>query len=255
MYTRDRGEALAFSRERFATLLTAENRYPDGTLEGQYELGSGTVTNVGVSALANDAAWANPSSAPGHTLGLANYHATGTGTTASAATDIALQTAAAPTTTTAVTGTQSYVPAANLQIYQTAATVSYTSTLAITEWGLFTGATLSSTTGTPFTADSSTSATVTGTPYTASSSTVLGEQQNIVVAGTAYGLILSNTSSVLTVNGWWSTTAGTSASTPGSTSAFTIQPVIFDHLVFSALNVVNGSTITFTFQLTIQSGG
>jgi hypothetical protein len=30
---------------------------------------------------------------------------------------------------------------------------------------------------------------------------------------------------------------------------------MFDHLVFSAINVVSGSTITFTFQLTAASGG
>ena len=41
MFTRDRGEALAFSRERFGTLLTARHDWPDGTLEGAYELGSG----------------------------------------------------------------------------------------------------------------------------------------------------------------------------------------------------------------------
>jgi hypothetical protein len=255
MFTRDRGEALMFGRERFGTLLTAKHHWPDGTLEGAYELGSGTVTNVGVSSLANDFQWASPSAAAVNTLKLANYHATGTGATASAATDIALQTAAAPTASTAVAGTQSNASTANTQIYQTVATLSYTSTLAITEWGLFSAAALSATTGTPFTATSATTGTATATPYTASSTTVQGEQGLIVVSGTVYGLIVSNTTSILTNLGWFSTTAGTAGSTPGSTAAFTLQPVMLDHLVFAAINVVNGSTITFTFQLTAASGG
>ncbi len=255
MFTRDRGEALMFAKERFGTMLHAVVRYPDGSIEGAYELGSGTVTNVGVTAIANDFNWASPSGAAINTIKLANQHATGTGTTASATSDIALQTAAAPTASTCVAGTQSLVSTANSQIYQSVATLNYTSTLAITEWGLFTGATLSASTGTPFTATTATSGTVTGTPLTASSTTVQGEQQFIVVSGSVYGVILSNTTSVLTINGWFNTSNGNAGSTPSGTAAFTFQPVLFDHLVFSALNVVNGSSITFTFQLTVQSGG
>ena len=48
-------------------------------------LGSGLVTNVGVLAMANEYAWANPSGAVNTILALSNYHATGTGTTAAAA--------------------------------------------------------------------------------------------------------------------------------------------------------------------------
>jgi len=256
MFTRDRGEALAFSSERFGTLLTARHNWPDGTLEGAYELGAGTVTNVGVLSLANDFAWASPSGAAINTLKLANYHASGTGATASASTDIALQTAASPTATTASAGTQSLVSAANTQIYQTAVTLSYTTSEAVTEWGLFSAAALSATTGTPLTVATTTGGTVTATPLTASSTTVQGQQGLICVAATtAWLLVTSNTTSAFLGPAWYKVSDGTAASTPSNTAAITFQPIMFDHLVFSAINVVNGSTITFTFQLTIQSGG
>jgi hypothetical protein len=96
---------------------------------------------------------------------------------------------------------------------------------------------------------------VTGTPLTASSTTVQGETGLIVVSGSVYGSIFSNTTSALVIPAWYKVADGTGGSTPSGTAAFTLQPVMFDHLVFSAINVVNGSTITFTFQLTCQSGG
>jgi hypothetical protein len=255
MWTRDRGEALMFSRERFGTMLHAVHRWPDGTIDKAVELGSGTVTNVGVTSLANDAFWASPSGAAVNTLKLANNHATGTGTTASAATDIALQTAAAPTATTASAGMPTLVSAANSQIYQTVATLSYTSTLAITEWGLFSATALSASTGTPFTSTSGAGGVVTGTPLTASSTTVQGQQGLIIVSGLVYGLVLTNTTSGVVIPAWYKVADGTAGSTPSGTAAFTFQPVMLDHLVFAAINVVNGSTITFTFQLTCSSGG
>jgi hypothetical protein len=33
------------------------------------------------------------------------------------------------------------------------------------------------------------------------------------------------------------------------------RPVMWDHKVFSAINVVNGDSIQFTYTLTISSGG
>lgn len=249
LYTPDNGSALKTASQQFGTNLTACH-FRKGKLIDVRDLGSGLVTNVGVQALANDFAWAQNA----QTIKLANFHATGTGATAAAATDIALQTSAGPTP---VTGTQTFVSAANLQKYQTVATFNYVSTLAITEWGLHTSATLSATTGTPFTATSATTATVTGTPYTASSSSVQGEQQLIVKAGTtaSYGLILSNTTSVLTIPAWYKTADGTAGTTPGGTEAFTLLPVMWDHKVFAALNVVSGDSITFTYLLTCTSGG
>lgn len=60
-----------------------------------------------------------------------NYHDAGTGTTAAAIGDTAMQTAYGGAR---ATGTQSN-PSAN--IYRSVGTVSFTSTLAITEWGIF----------------------------------------------------------------------------------------------------------------------
>lgn len=230
-----------------ATLIRA-----DGAREF-YDLGYGTVTNVGVMALANDPAWAQNC----QTLKLANWHATGTGVTASATSDIALQTLAAPTTANAVAGVQSLVSAANSQTYKSVATINYTSTLAITEWGLHTAQVLSATTGIPFTATSATSATVTGTPYSASSASVQGEEQLVVRAGTTtvYGLVTGNTTSVLTVPAWYKVADGTAGATPGATEAFTLIPVLWDHKVFAALNVNSGDSIQFSYSLLVTAGG
>ena len=228
------------------------DHYRGGKRIDHRDLGSGLVTNVGVQAMANDFAWAQNV----QTLKIANFHGSGTGSTAAAATDLKIQTQAGPTL--ASTGVQTFVSAANSQTYQTVGTVSYTGTLAITEWGLFTGTSYAGiTTGSPFTATSSTTATVTGTPYTASSGTVQGEQQNIVVPGTTavYGLILSNSTSVLTIPAWYKVADGTAGSTPGATEAFQLLPVMWDHKVFSAQNVNAGDAIVFTYQLTVQSGG
>lgn len=251
MFTRDKGDAGIFSDEVFATNLTAFHRDGDGKLRHAHDLGSGLVTNVGVMALANDFAWAQNA----QTIKLANQHASGTGTTAAAATDIALQTASTNGGQTPVAGTQTLVSAANSQKYQSVSTISYTGTEAVTEWGLFTNTALSATTGSPFTATSATSGTVTATPYTASSSTTRGEQQMIVVSGTVYGLILSNSTSVLTIPAWYSTTTGAAGTTPTATATFTLQPVMWDHKVFAAINVVSGDSIQFTYSLTVNSGG
>lgn len=255
IFTRDTGDATLMSSEVFATHLSAIHRDGDGGIKEEYDLGSGLVTNVGVLAMANDFAWSAQLNLS--TLGTQNFHATGTGTTAAAATDVTMQTLASPTTTTAVTGAQSLVSAANVQIYRNIATVNYTSTLAITEWGLHSLAALSSTTGTPFTAATATSATVTATPLTASSATVRGNQQSVVFPGTTtvWGLITSNTTSVFTIPAWYTVAAGTAGSTPGATEAFSVKPVLWDRKVFSAINVVNLDSIQFTYSLTINSGG
>jgi len=218
------------------------------------DLGSGLVTNVGVLAMANEYAWANPSGTVNSVLGLANYHATGTGTNAAATTDLKLQTW---DSIAAVAGTQSLVSSGTAPSYRTVATIAYTGTEAVTEWGLHTGGTLSSTTGTPFTATTAASATVTGTPYTASSSTVAGQQMQVVLPGTTsvWGLVLSNTTSVLNIPAWYNVSNGAAGSTPGSTEAFTLRPVLWDRKQFAAINVLNGDSIAFTYSVQIVSGG
>lgn len=231
----------------------------------ELDLGSGLVTNIAAQALANEAVTlASPSGSRINVLFLANYHATGTGTTAAAATDFKLQTISANGGQTPVQGafTISTSLTGAVPKIQSQATISYTGSEAVTEWGLFTNNTLSSTTGTPFTADSATTFTATGTPFTASSSTVPGLQQQMVIPGTTtvYGLIASNTTSVATLcnngtTGWFKQSDGTAGSTPGSTEAYTLRPIMWDHKVFSAINVNSGDSIQFTYTLTVNSGG
>jgi hypothetical protein len=229
----------------------------------ELDLGSGLVTNVGVLALASSYGLANPSGTPFTPLATANYHVSGTGTTAAAATDIKLQTQSTAGGQTPVAGVQSLISAANLQKYQTVATIAYTGTEAVTEWGLLCGTiagAISGTTGTPFTAGSATTGTVTGTPYTASTTTVGGQEmtvfENTGNATPHWGLVLSNTTSVVTVPAWYKVSDGTAAgTTPANTNAFTIRPVLWDHKVFSAINVNSGDSIQFTYQLTVVSGG
>lgn len=223
-------------------------------------LGSGLVTNVGVLALANDFNLAGPSGAPINTIKLANWHHTGTSATAAAATDIKIGTISTQGGQTPVAGAQSLISAANLQKYQTVATISFTGSEAVTEWGLLCGSAVSSATGSPATAGTATTATATGTPFTASSTTVQGLQQNILHdtsnATPLWGLILSNTTSIVTVPAWYKVSDGTAAgTTPANTDVFVTRPVMWDHKVFAAINVVSGDSIQFTYQLTVVSGG
>jgi hypothetical protein len=83
------------------------------------------------------------------------------------------------------------------------------------------------------TGTSATSLTATGTPFTASSGgppALGGLVGHIVVAGTtaanfAYGVILSNTTSVLTIDQWHSLTAPeTVATTPSTTAPYVVLP-------------------------------
>lgn len=254
----DRNGAIHPGGLKFKTNLRAD-LFHRGRWQGHRDLGSGLVTNVGVMALANDFAWAAPSGAAINTIKLANNHATGTGATAAAATDIKLQTVSTQGGQTPVAGTQTLVSAANDQKYRTVATISYTGNEAVTEWGLHLSGTLSAATGSPFTAGSASSGTVTATPLTASSSTIQGQQQNIFerTSGTnlSYGLVLSNTTSVITVPAWYLVATGAAGQAPANTETYVIRPVMWDHKVFSAINVANGDSIQFTYTLTISSGG
>lgn len=231
--------------------------YHRGKFQGERDLGSGSVTNIGVLALINDMNWAAPSGAAVNLFKLLRYHASGKGVTAAATTDFKLETDSTVGGQTPIAGTQVFTPADNLQKIVSVATIAYTGTEAVTEWGWFNRATLNDTTGTPATATSATSLTATGTPFTASSGTVQGRQQEVVHTTTTprIGLILSNTTSVLTIPGWLVATTGATGSTPGGTEAFSTRPVMWDHKVFAAINVANGDSVQFTYSLTIASGG
>lgn len=231
----------------------------------ELDLGSGLVTNVGVLALANDYAW-SVTNAPNNLFRFLKYHASGTGATGAAATDIKLQTASGNGGQTPVAGTQVLVSAANAQKYQSVATIAYTGSEAVTEWGFFaydsalpTTSNLSDATGSPFTAGSATTGTVTATPLTASSTSVMGQQMSIFEntgnATPSWGLVTSNTTSVVTVPAWYKVSDGTTGANPANTNTYVIRPIMWDHKVFSAINVVNGDSIQFTYTLTISSGG
>src|SRR3990172_2651593 len=92
----------------------------------------GIVTTAGVNYMASD--FASGGVTP--TISGFKFHDSGTGTVAAAVTDTALGAAAGPAR---VTGTPSN-PTANQ--YRSVATVAYTATLAITEWGLFSASTV-----------------------------------------------------------------------------------------------------------------
>lgn len=160
---RDKGSAILTAGQMFETRLTAKH-IRGGRVLREYDLGSGLVTTAGVVYLAADMAGGASD------INAMNWHGTGIGTTAAAIGDTALQnTTGAPAR---VSGTQSTPGATN--VYRSQATVSYTSTLAITEWGLF------------------------------------------------------------------------SANAAGT---------LWDRKVFTAINVVNGDSIQFTYDLTITAGG
>lgn len=272
MFTRDPGDAGLFAREVFLSELSAVHRDGDGQLVDQYDLGSGLVTDAGVLSLANDFAWPAPSAAAINILRIANNHATGTGTTSAAVTDIKLQTPSTQGGQTMVAGVQSLVQATSAgtgttgtQVYKSVATINYTGTEAVTEWGLFGnlgaigGTALSSATGSPFTAGSSSTGTLTATPLTASTTTVQG-QANTVIENTnatrvSWGLVLSNTTSVVTVGAWYLTATGAAGTAPVNADTLVFRPVMWDHKVFAAINVNAGDSIQFSYSLTPNQGG
>lgn len=254
MFTRDPGEGRLLAREWFASELVAHHRDGDGKLIHSHDLGSGMVTNIGVLAMANDYAWSAQLNLS--TLGLSNNHATGTSATVAAATDFKLNTPSTNGGQNPVTGAQSLLPSGTVPKYQTVATINYTGTENVQEWGLFSSATLSATTGSPFTATSATSGTV-ASGLTASSATARGHTQNILVPGTTavWGLVLSNSTTVFTIPAWYNQSNGAAGSTPGGTETYAIRPVMWDHRQFAGIGVNNGDSIQFTYQLQINSGG
>lgn len=162
LWTPDKGQGLLPAQMFFGSDLKASLYRGDDLLDVR-ELGSGLVTTAGVNYLASDF---NDGASD---ISAFDYHGVGIGTTAAAIGDTVLEnTTGVPAR---VSGTPTN-PTANQ--YRSVATVSFTSTLAITEWGLF------------------------------------------------------------------------SASTAGT---------LWDRRTFTAINVVNGDSIQFTYTLTINAGG
>lgn len=256
------GSRLAPGRVWFNTDLVATH-YRGGRIKEIIPLGSGLVTNIGVLALAGDSQWPQTSIVV-NLFKLLKYHASGKGVTAAAFTDIQIETDSTVGGQTPVAGTQVFThdQAATTQKWVSVATIAYTGTEAVTEWGLFNDTTLSRTTGSPFTATTANTATVTATPLTASSTSVQGETQHVVKTTTTprHGLITSNSTSVLTLSfsatsGWMVNATGVIGSTPGATETYTLRPVMWDHKVFAAINVVSGDSIQWSYSLVLASGG
>lgn len=264
LWSKDRGDAFTPADMFFASQLDAVLVRADGKTK-KYNLGSGLVTNVGVLALANDSLW-SVTNAPNNLFRFLKYHATGKGATGAAATDIKIQTVSGFGGQTPVAGTQVLVSAANVQKYQSVATIAYTGTEAVTEWAFLaydsalpTTANLSDATGSPFTAGSGTTGTVTATPLTASTASAMGQQMSIFEntgnATPSWGLVTSNTTSIVTVPAWYKVSDGTTGANPANTDIYVIRPIMFDHKQFAAINVNSGDSIVFTYSLQINSGG
>lgn len=244
IWTPDIGSALNPSGAMFDTNLQADH-FHKGRLVDRRDLGSGLVTNAGVDLLAYDYQWA----ANAQTLKIENNHGSGTGATAAAVGDITLQTANG---TTATAGAQSVTQP---NIYKTVATLNYGSSLAITEWGLFMNTTLSGGAGQSGTNTSTTATTLADTGKAWTVNAFAGFV--VYCSGTpAFGIVLSNTATVLTIGQWNTPSTNALATTPTSGSAtYIITPTMWDHKVFAAINVVNGDSIQFTYSLTCTSGG
>jgi hypothetical protein len=249
----------------WGTNLSIKHFDPRHRLIEERDLGSGLTTNVGSLALANDALW-SATNALNSLFAKMKYHASGTSATAAAATDIKLNTVSTQGGQTPVVGTQVLVSAANLQKYQSVATIAYTGAETVTEWGIFSyGSTLpavtalTDATGSPFTAGSATSGTITGTVLTASSATVMGQQMSIFdntnATRVSWGLVTANTTSVITVPAWYKTADGTAGTAPVNADTYVIRPIMFDHRQFTGVGVGSGDSIQFTWTLTINSGG
>lgn len=100
------------------------------------DLGSGLVTTAGVVKLSQDTAVTAGTAA----FAAFKNHGSGTGTTAAAVGDTALQTAIG---TTATAGTNSNATVSTNATVTSIGTIAYTGTSAVTEWGLFNQTTLS----------------------------------------------------------------------------------------------------------------
>lgn len=259
------GKAVITSDQFFATQLIAKH-FRGGKQIDERLLGSGSVSNIGVDMMANDTNFMTAAT-PFSTLASMNYHACGTGTNASAATDYYLQTVVPSADLTGstngyMTGTVTPPTNAAPNVYQTAATFNFNTTLAITEWGIamsnaapFTGTATST---------SATSLTNTGASFTNTGNKLAGWAIEANASPintpttTVWGLVgvnAGNSGTVLELAAGWLTLANAAASTPGGTTAYVVYPGMFDHHQFAALNVVNLDAIQFIYKLTINSGG
>jgi hypothetical protein len=266
-FSRDPGEAALFAERFLRTRLEAIITNPYGELVEHIDLGSGKVTNLGVLALANDFQWAQVSGSPVNTLGACKFHAWGTGATAAAVTDFELQTPAAPTgaTENAVEGVNSLVfeNKGKNQTIKSQATIKAGGVLAITEWGLHSVAAIRPAEKTGGAgAPTSTTFFPEAASLTESTAVVRGAENSVIwiaeSAGASHalvGLIQKNKTGEVTVPGWVKSATEETGELPKEKSKYRIIPTLFDHRVFSALNLESGNEVTFPWTLEIVAGG
>lgn len=253
-----------FQTALVALHLDAEGKVVDHTdthevlSDGSVHLGAGTVTNAGVNLMA----WNDQGNVLGSTLSNLQYHAIGSGSTASAATDFNLQTAQGTTNLTGttngyMTGTQSLVAP---NIFKSIATFTASGAVTVNEW-ILAMSNAAAFTGLTANASSATSIGVATTPFTTTGNGLKGWTVEINASAintpttTVMGLVTANTSSALTIANGWFTLANAGAATPSSTASFVVYPTAFDHKQFGTITMASGDTLQFTYQLTVASGG
>lgn len=275
-FSRDEGEADLFVTNLVSTHLGAILRAPDRSVRGrmqkgeildEFDLGSGKVTNIGVTALANDSNWTAETVEPLNTFNVQKYVNWGTGTSAAEPYNWKLETqkenesgkkeavAASSSVLKWQAKSAKLIITASLEANEVGPT-------AITEWGLFSAAKTEGSAHKALTSVGATSLTDTvGLPAPgteASGAKKRGAQQYVVWAEkseSVYGLILKNTTEVVTIPSWVKNAAEEAGTTPEAAAKYAIFPVMWDHRVFAAINLEKGNKIEFPYELLIQSGG
>jgi hypothetical protein len=258
MWVPERDEAIISSNQFFGTNLSMQHFDRRGRLVEQRDLGSGLVTNVGVDLMA----WNDEANVLGATLSIMTQQAIGTGATAAAAADYYLQT---PQGTTNLSGTTNgYMAGAQSVVapnqIKSIATFTATGAIAVTEW-ILAMSNAAAFTGRSATSTDATHLNDTGAAFTTAGNGLKGWAVEAATTAintpttTAFGIVTANTATALTVGNGWFTLANAGASTPGGTTNYVVYPAIWDHKVFSVVNLANGDSIQFTYTLTINSGG
>jgi hypothetical protein len=232
--------------------------YRHGKLIGRRDFGLGTISDLVVDSMANDPFWASPSAGPYSTLTNAKYSVTGTSTNAPAATDLTLF---SPDSVAPTLCTQSVNLVPNAAQYIATCTMNYSITESVTEWALQAPPPGTPSLGTPWTGGSVTTGIATGSPYAASTTNIAGQQQYVFedVTLNCYGLALSNTTSTVTVNGWYNVGARTICSSggfhfPQSGDTLKILPLQIDRQEFTSIGVQSGDSIQFKIVIALPSG-
>jgi hypothetical protein len=281
-FSRDNGEASLFFREMLSTNLRAIHRAPNrsirgamrpGEILGEYDLGSGKVTNIGVTSLANDSNWKANTTENLATLNLQKFMLWGTGKAGAAEpynwkleTQSEVEGGTKKEALAVSTSVLSYLSGGNSKIIITGTLEEpAVGPVEIVEWGLFSAA---KTEGTAKTANTSTTAIAlkdtvefAAPGNVASAKDVRGAQGYIVAVPAAeteiaYGLVTSNTKTEAVIPAWVKGGSAATAATPATgTAKYGFYPIMFDRRVFAGINVEKGNKVEFPYELTINSGG